>query len=168
MKKEIWKDIPGYEKLYQASDLGKIRSFYNKGVKILHQYKNLNGYLTITLYKDNRQRTHLVHILILSSFNDKVNHEQVNHIDGNKHNNILNNLEWVTSSENHRHRIDILNKIGGYGSKLPQSKLKEKDILEIRNMLSKGLTCQNIAYKFSVARRTIQDIKINKTWKHVN
>ena len=114
MEKEIWKDIPGYEGLYQVSSLGRVRSldrvvphgrfgeFKLKG-RVLKPSPDLNGYLKLNLYKDGMTKTIEVHKLIAIAF---LNHEPcgnkivVDHIDNNKTNNRLDNLQLITHREN--------------------------------------------------------------------
>lgn len=120
---EIWKPIPGYEGLYEASNLGNIKSLernvYN-GVsihilrmRILKPIPNGNGYYSVYLRKDNASHRVYIHRLIAKTFisNDDPS-LQVNHIDGNRANNQLSNLEWVTQSENHFHRYRVLGQSG--------------------------------------------------------
>ena len=102
---EIWKDIKGYEGLYQASTLGAIKSFvkYEEGI-ILKQSRNKKGYMEVSMYKDGKHSTKRVHRLIAETFlKDFYNKPQVNHIDGDKTNNAIANLEMVTNSENQIH-----------------------------------------------------------------
>ena len=117
---EIWKDIPGYEGIYQASNTGKIRSvdrivhfLSHKGNpktqtvkgKILSQRKSFGRYYSVKLCKPNNDHhTMFVHRLVAMAFipNPK-NLEQVNHKDGNIYNNNVDNLEWVTMSQNVNH-----------------------------------------------------------------
>ena len=112
--KEIWKDIQGYEGLYQVSNLGRIRSLdryvMNHSKKELRKgaIKNvragIGNYLIVDLYKGNQQRTFRVHRLVAFSFIDNpMNKETVNHIDGNVQNNRVDNLEWATPSEQNYH-----------------------------------------------------------------
>ena len=111
---EIFMDIPDYEGLYQASNLGRIRN--NKG-QIMKQRKDRDGYMIINLRKDGKMKTHRVHRLIISSFkSNPENKSQVNHINENKEDNRLNNLEWSTPAENNAHgthneRVSNANKI---------------------------------------------------------
>ena len=114
---EIWKDIPEYEGLYQASNLGRIRSIkrYGTSGKILKGEIDEWGYIRISLSKNNKPKKNKAHRLILMTFcptNDPK--LQVNHKDGNKQNNKLENLEWCSASYNTIHSyINGLNKTRG-------------------------------------------------------
>jgi hypothetical protein len=107
---EEWKPINGYEGFYEVSNLGKIRSVDR--VVIGRRYKgremalqeNRNKYLTVTLLKEGKAKSSTVHRLVCEAFyNNKENKRCVNHIDGDKHNNDVFNLEWSTHSENAKH-----------------------------------------------------------------
>ena len=112
MEKEIWKDIKGYEGKYQASSFGRIkRNETFKFGKIYPEiimktrYNNM-GYKVVNLFKGQKQKTFLVHRLVASTFlynDDKL--KVVNHKDGIKTNNKIENLEWVTRSENKAHAL---------------------------------------------------------------
>ena len=103
--KEIWKDIIGYEGLYSVSNTGLVKRVTTNKIK----YPSLNswGYEVVSLSKPNTKlKTILVHRLVAIHFiNNPESKKQVNHIDGNKQNNCLNNLEWVTCAENAQHAI---------------------------------------------------------------
>lgn len=99
---EIWKDIEGFEGLYQVSNLGRVKS--NRG--ILHPNTNTYGYKHVTLSKYGIRTTTPIHTLVADAFLDNPYEKpEVNHIDGNKENNSVSNLEWVTRTENNRHAI---------------------------------------------------------------
>ena len=99
---EIWKDIPDYKGLYQVSNLGRIKSLQTN--RIIKGGLTGYGYLHINARKDRKSHTLYVHKAVASAFiPNPDNKPQVNHIDGNKLNNCLDNLEWVTYSENNKH-----------------------------------------------------------------
>lgn len=104
---EIWKDIKGYEGLYQVSSLGNIRSLnYNNQnrVQILKTAKQKNGYLVVGLSKNGNTKCARVHRLVAKEFIDNpYGKESVNHINGNKADNRVENLEWCTQTENMQH-----------------------------------------------------------------
>ena len=111
---EIWKDIVGYEGLYQVSSLGNIRSLsfgarnYRKSniVKLLKQSPTNCGYFKVQLYCEGKSKMMYVHRIVATAFIPNPERKpQVNHIDGNKSNNVASNLEWVSQSENHIHAI---------------------------------------------------------------
>ena len=102
--KEEWKDIKGYEGLYQISNLGRIKSLnYNrtKKEKILSNSTNRKGYLFVILYKNGKKKSFKVHRLVAIHFIENPNNYfQVNHKDENKSNNRVDNLEWCTQEYN--------------------------------------------------------------------
>lgn len=122
---EVWKDIEGYEGIYKVSNLGRIKS-YDRTISLIrlgttvkrHVKGSLkkasisnNGYLQISLFKEDKKKDFLVHRLVASAFiPNTYSKRTVNHIDGDKLNNYSSNLEWATYSENHKHAYDDLNK----------------------------------------------------------
>lgn len=109
--KEIWKDIEGYEGLYQVSNLGNIKSCYSRRYKsepIMKLVTHHTGYLVVTLCKNGKRRQCRVHTLVAKAFiPNPNNYPIVNHIDGNKANNHSLNLEWTTYKANTNHAISI-------------------------------------------------------------
>lgn len=109
MTEEIWKDIKGYEGLYQVSDLGRVKSFKRDSERILKPLTKTTGYKSVTL--SNKQVKHQsinVHRLVADAFiPNPDNKPQVNHIDEDKTNNMVSNLEWVTAKENANHGTAI-------------------------------------------------------------
>lgn len=106
---EIWKDIKGYEELYQVSNMGRVKSL--KRGAILKPSHNGCGYLKFVLSKNNNQKTFYIHRLVAEAFIPNLgNKPQVNHIDGNKENNIVSNLEWSIAKDNILHSYRKLGK----------------------------------------------------------
>ena len=104
-EQEIWKDIDGYENLYQVSTLGKIKNKRTNKLLHPHQY---GLYFVIGLIKDHNYKLFLVHRLVGKAFiPNPLNKREINHIDGNKLNNNVSNLEWATRKENAQHSIKI-------------------------------------------------------------
>lgn len=98
--KEIWKEIDGYDGRYAVSTWGRVKSIRG----ILQPYKNHKGYLKVGLMKNGKSEKHRVHRLVAKAFiPNPHNLPEVNHIDGNKQNNSISNLEWVTGKENMEH-----------------------------------------------------------------
>lgn len=101
---EQWKDINGYEGLYQVSDCGNVRNLITG--RVLKQRSNGNGYIRIELWKNQRGRKFYMHRLVAEAFLRRPsNCTEVNHKDLDRANNHVSNLEWVTSSENTRHAV---------------------------------------------------------------
>ena len=108
---EVWKDVVGYEGLYKVSDKGNVYSVERLnsrgrkiGGRIMKPTPNTNGYLRVNLCKDGKTKSKLVHRLVLEAFVGNPNNlPQVNHIDENKTNNELSNLEWCTGEQNINH-----------------------------------------------------------------
>lgn len=145
MQREIWKDIKGYEDKYQISNFGNIRSkeynitITNKyGTTFLKKYNATykkptianTGYYVVVLYNNKKHRTYLIHRLVAEHFIENPNNcECVNHIDGNKLNNNISNLEWCTHQENMAHAHNVLKvKTGPKGRIGNDSKLSKKII----------------------------------------
>ena len=122
MNEEVWKDIEGYEGLYQVSNMGRVRSLdhyvihaskngsianhFFKGRQIKPHYDGRDNYLQFGLCKDGETKQHLVHRLVAKAFlAPPIGKNEVNHIDGDKTNNKVNNLEWATKKENLQHAL---------------------------------------------------------------
>lgn len=102
--KEIWKDIVGYEELYQVSNLGRVKSLKYDKEKILKQANNKQGYKIVTLHKDKKQTTKTVHRLVAKTFvANPNNYPCINHKDENLENNCIDNLEWCSYAYNNNY-----------------------------------------------------------------
>lgn len=148
---EVWKDIEGYEGLYQVSNLGAIKSLTRYvphttvGSKLvvgrtLSQGITKNGYLRVSLCKDGTALSVLVHRIVAKAF--CLGHQEgydVNHIDGDKQNNIPSNLEWVTRQQNIQHSFDNKLQVNARGIHDSQSKLYEITKPDGKTEVIKGL-----------------------------
>lgn len=172
---EIWKDIPDYEGNYQASNFGNIKALFREGYqkgrwglayvkfpeRILKQEIKKSGYHYVRLTKNGIGKGHLVHRLVLAAFNGK-SKLQCNHIDGNKSNNNIENLEYCTSAHNLHHCINVLGKKRGEGTKA--SKLTNNQVLSIR---ADDRPIKEIAKEYGMTYQGIWYIKKNQNWKHL-
>lgn len=104
MSEEVWRNIDGYEGLYQVSSDGRVKSLKWNKERILKPIADRYGYLRVTLYAGGKQKNATVHRLVCQAFHK--NHDNkpcVNHIDENKTNNTASNLEWCTYEDNNNH-----------------------------------------------------------------
>lgn len=155
--------------VYRVNSDGTIFSLHRN--KNLIPRKNTNGYLAVHLYFRNGKRKSIdVHRLVAMFHcenSDPLNKIQVNHIDGNKLNNDVSNLEWVTPSENQRHMVAAGLMSIRKGSACPSSILNEEQVLEIREKLSAGIRNIVLEKEYGVSSTTISQIKNRKKWKHI-
>ena len=178
--KEQWKPIAGYEGIYEVSNKGRVKSLdrvvnsarigFTAKIKgqILKQRAQRDRYYRVGLSAHGKTRHYSVHRLVALAFIENPhNKEQVNHIDRDKLNNKVENLEWVTARENTLHA-----RANGYnpnnnGEKNPQSKLTNKDVYDIVEMLSDGVLQQEIADLYGVCHQAISNIARGVTWTHL-
>jgi hypothetical protein len=103
----VWLPVPGFEGLYEVSDQGRVRSVRRR--RQLHPSKKTTGYLQVTLAVEGVSHYLSVHRIVAMAFlPNPENKPQVNHKNGNKTDNRVANLEWMTNSENQRHRFEVL------------------------------------------------------------
>jgi predicted XRE-type DNA-binding protein len=170
---EEWKTIKEFPD-YRISNLGKVKSFKkyhytNERILKSSRDRNGDGYLFVNLYINGKSKICCVHRLVLCNFKPIDNHLdfEVNHMDGNKLNNYINNLEWCTKSENEFHAYKLGLKVSLKGEDHGRSKLKEDDIKEIRTLLKKGEYSQRrIAEIFNVSQSQISRIKLGQRWDY--
>lgn len=116
MEDEIWKDIAGYEGLYQVSSLGKVKSLNYRRTekeKILKPVKNRKGYLIVNLHKNHKQKIFAVHRLVATAFIDNPeNKSQIDHINTIRTDNRVDNLRWTTPKENNNNILTISKRYG--------------------------------------------------------
>lgn len=168
-KKKELKPIPEYEGLYSITEDGDV--FGHKYNRFLKPALNRRGYRRVDLYKNGKGRTSKIHRLVsITYIPNTENKREVNHIDGNKLNNHISNLEWCTRSENLKHAFkNNLHKIDTkIGEDHNNAKLKEVDVIEIRRLLKDtNMTQKQIGIDFGVRQATISLIKLRKLWSHI-
>ncbi|WP_299988677.1 HNH endonuclease [uncultured Pontibacter sp.] len=168
---EIWKDIPGFEGQYKASNLGNVWSVKND--RPLCKAVGTCGYEQLTLMKEGKQCGRFVHRLVAQTWLPLPEHLNgkkaiVDHIDFDRTNNNIENLRWVSYSENHRHTLDHNRHQAKQGEDNHLAKLTEETVLEIRKRYATGgVTTRNLAAEFNVGQAAISKILLRKTWKHI-
>lgn len=182
---EVWKDVQGYEGLYQVSSHGRVKRverFYtqlngltgNYNTKkltemIMKPFEDEDGYLRIQLINEGNRKKHFVHRLVSLNFiPNPENKPEVNHKEGNKKDNRVWMLEWNTTSENQIHAI--VNKLyeTAKGEQSGQAKLKEVQVREMHALWQTGNVTQTyLSKKFEVASSAVSRILNGVRWKHV-
>jgi hypothetical protein len=169
---EVWKDIVGYEGLYQVSNMGNIKTMsrlhrtdrpYVKQERLLNPPTNATGYKQVTLYKDKKGIIHSVHKLVATAFIERQPHDQVvNHKDGVKVNNTVYNLEWCTYGHNQSHAIRTgLIRIHR-GESHYASKLTDKQRQEIKQLRSTGMKQKDIGFIYGIGQQAVSKIVSNE------
>lgn len=164
---EQWRDIPGFEGNYQVSNQGHIRSFMQKKHGKLKAFcRRKNGYFSVSLQVNKKTTSFLVHrIVALAFLGNPPDGYEVNHKDGDKSNNSLANIEYVSHWQNKQHAMSLPTHIAG--ERNGNSKLTENDVIEIRLALKKGAKLVDLSEQYHVNFRTISYIKLGKLWKHI-
>lgn len=172
---EIWKDIKGFEGSYQISNKGRVKSLARKcgtcykkeSIRQLSFTKD--GYVKIRLSSNGKDITTRVHRLVAEAFlPNPLNKDTVNHIDGNKHNNCVENLEWMTRKEQLHHAYNTKLREAKAGAMNVQAKLTKAEVNEIRSLYKKndkGYGSVALGKQYGVSHRTILNIVNNLTYK---
>jgi hypothetical protein len=169
---EEWRDIPDLAGFYQASSLGRIRRVAAKAYRntkpggILSQSFRSPGRAAVWVSVGNVIQRRPVARLVASAFLGPCPKGlTVNHIDGNKENNIPGNFEYITPVENTRHGVSL--GLNCFGSKNGNAKINESDVTEILKLVGCGVPRKDIASKLGIGKATIDGIVSGRTWKHV-
>jgi len=179
---EIWRPIPGYEELYEVSNLGRVR----RCPKVMALADDGRGrYPRVRLFKDQDGRFHRVHQLVAAAFiGEKPRGHEINHKNGNSTDNRPENLEYCTKSENIRHSIHVLGnptppsganhnsktspETFPRGVKHGNAKLNDAKVRAIRKAYQSGEVSQpDLAREYGVSLKAIWMIVNGVTWKHV-
>lgn len=163
---EQWKDIPDYDKKYQASTLGRVKSSMpHNGTfeRILRQTPTKKGYVSCGLYKNKKRGSFLIHRLIAITYiPNPENLPEVNHKKGDKKDNRPCAIEWSTHDDNISHAVE--NSLIQKGEKCHRSKLTEKQVLEIRES---SLMQKDLAMIYKISTTSISGIKRRLYWTHI-
>lgn len=164
---EIWKNAVGFNG-YQVSTLGRIRSMRRRTCKILRARPLPLGYVQIGLFRDDGSRKPtFLHRLILMTFVGPApeGKPHVNHIDFNRSNNRLSNLEWISRAENQRHTARAGRM--ARGERNSGAKLNREQIATIRDLRASGRSQQSIADEFGISQTQTSRIVRRDSWRHV-
>lgn len=165
---EIWKDISGYEGLYQVSNLGRVKSFRLHKISILKNIIQKEGYIRVVFTVKSAHKSFFVHRLVAQAFiPNPENKPEVNHIDGDKTNNRVENLEWCTARENQIHSYNIGLQISQKGENHGCSKFRNEDIYNIVKLYAEGYTQKEIAGMYNTNQSHISEITSGKQWSHI-
>lgn len=165
------KDIEEYEGKYAIAEDGRVWSYANEkhGGKYLNPPHDKDGYVRVTLSKRSCKRSFHVHRLVAKGFiPNSFNLPQVNHKNGIKTDNRVENLEWCTDAENKKH--SALNGLHPFGERQHWAKLsdeKVREILELHNKFGEDFNFSKVGKMFGVDRNAIRGVVRNKTWRHV-
>ena len=156
---EIWKDIQGYEGRYQISNYGRVKCFYrNKNGDELKVKTSRTGYKVAKLTKNGKRKWMSVHRLVAMAFIPPYSGEQVNHIDADKTNNHVENLEWCTAKENTLHAIK-LGLFDDSSQKLAEANMARRKAVEATNIdtgeIIKFISMREAARMLNIDRKDI-------------
>lgn len=171
---EIWKDIKGYEGSYKISNWGRVKSLARKGgfsflKEKICKLQMLSGYYFANLFKNCYGKKKGVHNLVANAFIENLyNKPIVNHINGIKKDNRVENLEWSNNSENMKHAYKMGLSKPQRGMNHGRRKINEMTVLEIRKKYySNQLNQHQLAKIYNLNQSHISDIVNRMTWKHI-
>lgn len=157
------KDIPGYEGLYSILETGEVLCLGQRKVWKKKVLTN-RGYLSVDLFKDGKYTKHSIHRLIAITFIPNPDClPEVNHKDGNKLNNSIDNLEWMSHSDNVKHAF----RMGLKKPTRPNTSLNEAQVRAMREMWSNGAKYSYLAKLFNMSTGSIRQIVYRRRWGNV-
>ena len=165
---EEWRPVVGYEGLYEVSNLGRVRRLRRTQPKILAQSSSGRhaGYLTVELWANGKRRQRFVHVAVINAFQGpppSPDHRCA-HDDGDNHNNTNGNLFWKTMKEN----MDDRERHGrtAKGERHGKAKMTDTQALAVKGLLPYHPN-RRIAELVGVSEKSVQEIRANRTWKHL-
>lgn len=184
MEDEVWREIPGFEGLYDVSSRGLVRSRdhmvnFNGGTRIMKgrvikPMFSHGGYHQVNLYRGRKCITTKVHRCVAMAFiPNPLGYDQVNHKDFDRTNNDVCNLEWCSAKLNTAHNVEAGRIIKGEDKIL--AKLKESDVVEIRKLHSENMRSyrvkrgfmQELANRYNVSTSLVEKVVRRVNWKHI-
>ena len=176
MKLEQWGQVIGFPN-YIVSNIGNVKRIGVTPVRkiskerLLKHHVMSQGYHMVNLFKNGNNHTcwRMVHRLVLEAFlRVRPQGKQCNHIDGNKSNNAIENLEWVTPSENIKHSYSNLGRKAPMGEQSGKAKLTMRNIVAIRMLYKlQTITQLEISKQFNISRACVGSITTRRTWRHI-
>lgn len=166
---EKWKDIPGYNGMYQVSNFGRARSWKRHQGKpgkrktplLLKQTPDSPGYLRVSLWKNGNRTDGVIHRLVAELFiPNPENKDYINHLDGDKHNNHVSNIAWCTASENLIHAYEE-------GLRPRGNMTKEKAKILKKKLMSNPGNIEDLSKEFQITQIHAQNIIDEKVWASI-
>lgn len=170
MMEEVWKDIKGFEGLYQFSNLYRVKSSPRATTsgKILKIQIGGHGYPHVSLCKNGKYKIRKIHHLVLEYFIGPCPYGmECRHKNDIKTDYRIQNLIWGTKIENAQDRISNGKQIRNLGSKNGMAKLIDENILEIRKLINAKIPIKIIAKRFNISERAIYSIDSGESWSHI-
>ncbi|MDH7638973.1 NUMOD4 domain-containing protein [Sphingomonas oryzagri] len=172
---EKWKQLPGFEGLYSVSSLGAVKRHarvLRNGRGIVNSPERLieptlsRGYLLVNLWRDNRPTRFLVHRLVMLAFAGASDFS-VDHLNGDKTDNSLKNLEYVSLSENTARQHSAGRAVFVRGESNGKAKLTAESALTAKQLLASGLSSRLVGMRLGVSKGAIQALREGRTWGHI-
>jgi len=172
---EMWKDVVGYEGVYQVSSFGRVKRVKAASGthidKVLTPFRQTCGYLVVHLCHKRKRATCLVHRLVALAFLPPSDKSQINHKNGDKTNNRLDNLEWATPKENIQHAYAVLGRKPSQpkGEENRNAKLTVQQVRQVRTLYATdNYSHRALADMYGVSSHTIGRILRCEAWQHVD
>jgi len=155
-------EVKGTSGIYKTDEFGNV---YRNGKKLSTRVTK-KGYVQTWLTVDAKTKYKFIHRIVAESFLPILSDShEVNHKDGNKLNNHVSNLEWVSRLDNIKHAWD--NELYKRGEKSPNTKLKDSDVVKIRELNNEGVSYAKLGEMYNISKWSIRDICKYDTWKHI-